>query len=54
LPGWLDKASAALFEQIGSGSVRININQTFDLTDAASAHTALEGRQTTGCTILTP
>ena len=54
LPGWLDKASAALFDQIGSGAVRININQTFDLSDAASAHTALEGRQTTGCTILTP
>jgi len=31
--------------------VKIEINQTFALRDAAAAHSALESRQTTGSTI---
>ncbi|HJN04213.1 MAG TPA: quinone oxidoreductase [Alphaproteobacteria bacterium] len=41
-----------LFAAVTSGAVKIEINQTFDLRDAAEAHTALETRQTTGSTVL--
>ena len=34
------------------GGVKIEVNQTFALKDAADAHRALEGRQTTGSTLL--
>ncbi len=43
-----------LFEVVQSGAVKIEINQTFALRDAAEAHRALEGRQTTGSTLLMP
>jgi NADPH2:quinone reductase len=42
-----------LFAAMESGSVKIEIGQRFALADAASAHIALESRQTTGSTILT-
>lgn len=41
-----------LFDAVRQG-VKIEINQTFPLKDAAHAHAALEGRKTTGSTILT-
>lgn len=43
-----------LFEVVGSGRVRIAINQRYALKDAAQAHRDLEGRRTTGSTILLP
>lgn len=43
-----------LFEVVGSGRVRIAINQRYALRDAAQAHRDLEGRRTTGSTILLP
>lgn len=43
-----------LFDVVQSGAVRIEIKQTFALRDAADAHRALEGRQTTGSTVLLP
>jgi NADPH:quinone reductase len=42
-----------LFEKVESGAVEIKIGQTFPLEDVADAHRALEGRKTTGSTILT-
>jgi NADPH:quinone reductase len=36
------------------GIVTIQVNQTFPLRDAAEAHRALEGRKTTGSTVLLP
>ena len=39
---------------VGSGKVRIEINQRYALKDAAQAHIDLEGRKTTGSTILIP
>jgi NADPH2:quinone reductase len=41
-----------LFAVVKSGQVRIHIGQCFALTEARAAHRALEGRQTTGSTIL--
>lgn len=42
-----------LFAIVGSGQVKIHIEQRYKLEDAQQAHRALEARQTTGCTILT-
>lgn len=43
-----------LFAVLQSGAVKVAINQRFALKDAAKAHEALAGRQTTGATILKP
>ncbi len=43
-----------LFNVVRQGAVKIRVNQTFKLADAAAAHTALEARQTTGSTVLVP
>jgi len=43
-----------LFAVVASGQVKIRIDQRFALADAQAAHRSLEGRQTTGCTILLP
>ena len=53
-PEDLGHAAAALFDVIAKGHVRIQINQSFALRDAAKAHRALETRQTTGATVLMP
>ena len=43
-----------LFEVVQSGAVKIEVNQTYPLADAARAHRDLEARNTTGSTILIP
>ena len=43
-----------LFDVVSSGKVKIDINQRYALADAAQAHRDLEGRRTTGSTILLP
>jgi NADPH2:quinone reductase len=43
-----------LFDKVGSGAVKIPINQTYKLKDAVKAHKDLEGRGTTGASILVP
>ena len=43
-----------LFEVVASGAVKIRVNQSYALKDAASAHIALEARKTTGSTVLVP
>ena len=50
----LEYMAADLFRVVASGAVRAQINQTFPLQDAASAHTVLEARKTTGSTLLLP
>ncbi len=42
----------ALFEVVGSGAVRIEVNQSFPLEQAAEAHRTVESRATTGSTVL--
>ncbi|MBV1699804.1 MAG: quinone oxidoreductase [Hyphomicrobiales bacterium] len=46
--------SADLFAVVGSGAVKIPINQTYPLRDAAKSHRDLESRATTGSSILIP
>ena len=43
-----------LFDVVQRGKVRIEVNQTYALADAASAHRDLEARKTTGSTIFLP
>jgi NADPH2:quinone reductase len=50
----LERVAADLFDVVSSGAVKIEVNQTFPLQDAAKAHIALESRQTTGSTVLIP
>lgn len=45
---------AELFDSVTSGKIRIEVNQTYALSDAATAHRDLEARKTTGSTILLP
>jgi NADPH2:quinone reductase len=47
-------AAKALFEIVGSGTVKIRIGQRYALKDAAQAHRDIEARKTTGSTILLP
>jgi len=50
----LVKGAAELFAVVKSGKVKIHINQTYPLKDAAQAQRDLEGRKTTGSTVLIP
>jgi NADPH2:quinone reductase len=43
-----------LFGKVLSGAVRIRVDQRFPLAQVADAHRALEGRETTGSTVLLP
>ncbi|MDZ7590921.1 MAG: quinone oxidoreductase [Rubrivivax sp.] len=43
-----------LFAVVGSGQVRIRIDQRYPLAEAAQAHRDLEARKTTGSTVLLP
>src|ERR1700757_1671251 len=44
----------SLFSTVASGKVKIPVNQRYALKDAAKAHRDLEGRKTTGSSILVP
>ena len=50
----LAQTAGELFEVVGSGKVKIEVNQRYALKDAAKAQTDLEARKTTGSTILLP
>jgi NADPH2:quinone reductase len=50
----LEAGAKELFDIVKSGKVKIEINQTYKLADAAQAHRDLEARKTTGSTVLLP
>ena len=50
----LEASAQALFEVVLSGAVKIEVHQTYPLAETAQAHRDLEGRKTTGSTILLP
>jgi NADPH:quinone reductase len=52
--GRLEQMARDLFRVVQSGDVAINISSRMPLSEAANAHVALEGRTTTGSTILLP
>jgi NADPH2:quinone reductase len=43
-----------MFELMRAGKIKAEVHQTFPLSKAADAHRALQGRQTTGATLLLP
>lgn len=49
-----DEATADLFDVVARGAVKIDINQRYALADAAQTHRDLEGRKTTGASVLLP
>jgi NADPH2:quinone reductase len=49
----LERTASELFDVVTNGKVKVEIAQRFPLSQAAEAHGALEGRRTTGSTILT-
>ena len=50
----LRKTAGDVMEVVGSGKVKMTINQRYALSDARKAHEDLEGRRTTGATVLLP
>jgi len=50
----LQETADDLFAVIGSGAVKIAVNQRFKLSEARAAHEALHSRKTTGATVLIP
>jgi len=48
----LDEGASRLLDVVGSGQVRISVNQTIPLADCSEAHRQLEARETTGSTVL--
>ncbi|WP_439527387.1 quinone oxidoreductase family protein [Pannonibacter sp.] len=50
----LEATAQDLFDVVAGGVVSIGINQEYALADAATAHADLEGRRTTGTTVLLP
>jgi NADPH2:quinone reductase len=50
----LEMSAGALFGMVVKGDVKIEVNQRYPLSEAARAHSDLEGRKTTGTTVLLP
>ncbi|MDH4041937.1 MAG: quinone oxidoreductase [Gammaproteobacteria bacterium] len=50
----LRQSSADLFARMLAGQVRVEIGQRYALADIRQAHTDLEGRKTTGSTVILP
>lgn len=50
----IEVSARALFDVVSSGAVTVRVNQRYALKDAAKAHADLEGRRTTGTTVLMP
>jgi NADPH2:quinone reductase len=50
----LEEISADLIKMVSSGKIKLEIDQRYPLAEAAQAHQDLQGRKTTGSTILLP
>jgi NADPH2:quinone reductase len=50
----LEKMARELFRAVSSGAVKIPLHRMAPLDDAVNVHRALEGRETTGATVLIP
>ena len=49
----LEACAGELFDVVASGTVKVEVNQTYPLADATQAHLDLESRKTTGSTVFT-
>ncbi|MEY3047020.1 MAG: quinone oxidoreductase, partial [Pseudomonadota bacterium] len=43
-----------LIKHVASGKIKIKIDQSYPLSEVVQAHTDLEARKTTGCSVLIP
>lgn len=50
----LEETAGDLFAAVADGTINIQINQRYSLKDIAQAHSDLEGRKTTGATVIIP
>jgi len=50
----LEQSGRRLTDMVGSGKIKIEVNQTYKLSDIVAAHRDLEARKTTGSTVLLP
>jgi NADPH:quinone reductase len=50
----LEARSSAVLGAAASGRLKVRIERTFPLAEAAEAHRALEGRKTTGKLLILP
>ena len=53
-PGWMQKSADKIFALMQQGILHAEINQRYRLEDVQRAHEELEGRKTTGCSIILP
>ena len=53
-PGWMQASADRIFGLIASGALTVEINQRYALEDVVLAHKDLEGRLTTGSSLLIP
>ncbi|MGY6644207.1 MAG: quinone oxidoreductase family protein [Salinarimonas sp.] len=50
----LEEVAGELFDVVASGAVKIPVHHRAKLADAVAVHKALEGRETTGATVMSP
>jgi NADPH2:quinone reductase len=50
----LEMTANDLVKMVGSGKIKINIEQRFAIDEVVKAHESMEARKTTGCSILLP
>lgn len=50
----IERFGGRVLDMVGSGAIKVRIDQRYALADAAQAHRDLEGRKTTGSTVLIP
>ena len=53
-PGWMQASADRIFNLIERGHLSVDVNQSYALSDVVSAHRDLEGRRTTGSSVLIP
>ena len=53
-PGWTQASADRIFSLIEGGHLSVDVNQRYALSDVVSAHQDLEGRRTTGSSVLIP
>lgn len=53
-PGWMQASADRIFNLIEGGHLSVDVNQRYALSDVVSAHHDLEGRRTTGSSVLIP
>ena len=53
-PGWMQASADRIFNLIEGAHLSVDVNQRYALSDVVSAHQDLEGRRTTGSSVLIP